>query len=154
MFCLVKALGGGIYPVSAIVTTKDVVGPDVITPGTHGSTFGGNSLACAIASKALDILIDENLAEKAEELGKYFREGLRKIAARKTKLPVVDVRGRGLLIAMEFDGNARQFVEQFKENGILAKDTHSTTIRFAPPLVITKEEIDWAMKQIEKVVVG
>jgi len=153
MFCLGKALGGGIYPVSAIVTTKDVVGPDVITPGTHGSTFGGNSLACAIASKALDILIGENLAEKSEELGKYFREGLRKIAAKKTKLPVVDVRGRGLLIAMEFDGNARQFVEEFKENGILAKDTHSTTIRFAPPLVITKEEIDWAMEQIEKVIV-
>ncbi|MHA1719287.1 MAG: ornithine--oxo-acid transaminase [Promethearchaeota archaeon] len=153
MFCLGKALGGGIYPVSAIVTTRDIVGPDVITPGTHGSTFGGNSLASAIASKSLDILIGEKLADRAAELGEYFQEGLRKIAQKKTKLPVVDVRGRGLLIAMEFDGNARQFVEQFKENGILAKDTHSTTIRFAPPLVITKEEIDWALKQIEKVIV-
>ena len=153
MFCLGKALGGGIYPVSAIVTTRDVVGPDVIKPGTHGSTFGGNSLASAIASKSLDILIGEKLAEKSAELGEYFQKGLRKIAAKKTKLPVIDIRGRGLLIAIEFDGNARQFVEQFKENGILAKDTHKNIIRFAPPLVITKEEIDWALEQIEKVIV-
>ena len=153
MFLLGKALGGGIYPVSAIVTNRDIVGPDVITPGTHGSTFGGNSLACAIASTALDVLLEENLAQNAEELGQFFREGLRKIAAKDTILPVVDIRGRGLLIAIEFEGNARQFVEQFKEHGILAKDTHLTTIRFAPPLVITKEEIEWALEQIEKVLV-
>ena len=140
--------------VRAIVTTADIVGPEVIKPGTHGSTFGGNSLACAIASKALDILINEKLADRSAELGEYFREGLRKIAEKKTKLPVVDVRGRGLLIAMEFKGNARQFVEAFKEHGILAKDTHQTTIRFAPPLVITKEELDWALEQIENVIVA
>jgi len=151
MFLLGKALGGGVYPVSAIVTNSDVVGPDVIKPGTHGSTFGGNSLACAIASKALDILIDEKLADRAAELGEYFQEGLRKIAAKDTKVPIKEIRGRGLLIAVEFDGNARQFVEQFKEHGILAKDTHITTIRFAPPIVIEKEEIDWALEQIEKV---
>ncbi|MHA1584226.1 MAG: ornithine--oxo-acid transaminase [Promethearchaeota archaeon] len=152
MFLLGKALGGGLYPVSGIVTREDIVGPDVIKPGTHGSTFGGNSLACAIASKALDILIDEKLADRAFELGAYFQEGLRKIAAKKTKLPVKEVRGRGLLVAMEFEGNARPFVEKFRDNGILAKDTHSTTIRFAPPLIITKEELNWALQQIEKVV--
>lgn len=154
MLLLGKALGGGIYPVSGIVTNKDVVGPDVIKPGTHGSTFGGNSLASVIASKSLDVLVDEKLADRAAELGEYFQAGLRKIAKKNTKLPVKEVRGRGLLIAMEFEGNARQFVEQFKENGILAKDTHITTIRFAPPLVITKEELDWALEQIEKVVVA
>ncbi len=153
MFLLGKALGGGIYPVSAVVTTRDIIGPDVITPGTHGSTFGGNSLACAIATAALDVLIDEKLADRAYELGQFFQEGLRKIAAKKTKIPVKEVRGRGLLIAIEFYGNARPFVEQFKEHGILAKDTHSTTIRFAPPLVIKKEELEWALEQIEKVIV-
>ncbi|MHA1522681.1 MAG: aminotransferase class III-fold pyridoxal phosphate-dependent enzyme, partial [Promethearchaeota archaeon] len=123
-------------------------------PGTHGSTFGGNSLASAIASKALDILIDEKLAERSAELGEYFMEGLRKIAAKPTKVPIKEVRGRGLLIAVEFDGNARQFVEKFKEHGILAKDTHLTTIRFAPPLVIEKEELDWALEEIEKVLLA
>ncbi|MHA1746237.1 MAG: ornithine--oxo-acid transaminase [Promethearchaeota archaeon] len=154
MFCLGKALGGGIYPVSAIVTNVDVVGPDVIKPGTHGSTFGGNSLACAIATASLDVLIDEKLAERATELGAYFQEELKKIAAKGTKLPVKDIRGRGLLIAIEFEGNAHPFVQQFKEHGVLAKDTHETTIRFAPPLVITKEELDWALEQIEKVIVA
>ncbi|TXT59585.1 MAG: Ornithine aminotransferase [Promethearchaeota archaeon] len=151
IFMLGKALGGGVYPVSGIVTRKDVVGPDVIKPGTHGSTFGGNPLAAAVAMKSLDIHLNENLAERATEMGSYLINGLKEIAKKETKLPVKDVRGKGLLTAIEFDGPARPLVEELKEKGILAKDTHGTTIRFAPPLVITKEELDWALKIIEEV---
>ena len=154
MFLLGKALGGGVYPVSAVVTTTDIIGPEVITPGVHGSTFGGNPLGSAVAIKSLEVIIGEKLAERAAEIGNYFMEGLRKIAAKKTKIPFVDVRGKGLLIAIELDGEARPFTEALKEKGILAKETHATTIRFAPPLVITKEEIDWALKIIEEVFVG
>ncbi len=151
MFFLGKALGGGVYPVSAVVTREEVIGPDVIPPGTHGSTFGGNPLAAAVGMKSLEVLIRDNLAEKSNELGKYFRDGLKAIAEHKTKLPVTDIRGKGLFIAIEFDGNARPLVEDLMKHGILAKDTHETTIRFAPPLVITKEEIDWALEIIKKV---
>lgn len=151
MFMLGKALGGGVYPVSGIVTRKDVVGPDIIKPGTHGSTFGGNPLGAAVAMKSLDIHINQNLAERATEMGNYFIKGLKKIAQKDTKLPVKDVRGKGLLTAIEFDGPARPFVEELKEKGILAKDTHGTTIRFAPPLIINKEELDWALAIIEEV---
>jgi ornithine--oxo-acid transaminase len=153
MLLMGKALGGGVYPVSAVVTTKDIIGPDIIKPGTHGSTFGGNPLAAAVAMKSLEIHINENLAKRAKELGNYFIERLRKIANKKTKIPVKEVRGKGLLIAIEFEGEARNFVEVLKSKGILAKDTHSTTIRFAPPLIITKEEIDWALNIIEEVIV-
>jgi ornithine--oxo-acid transaminase len=151
MFLLGKALGGGVYPVSAVVTTTEIVGPEVIKPGTHGSTFGGNPLGAAVGMKALEVLIKEELADKADKAGFYFREGLKKIAEKKTKVPIIDIRGKGLLVAIELDGNARPFTEKMKENGILAKETHATTIRFAPPLVITKEEIDWALEIIEKV---
>jgi len=153
MFLLGKALGGGVYPVSAVVTTKEIIGPEVITPGTHGSTFGGNSLAAAVAMKSLDVHISENLAKRAKKLGAYFIEGLRKIVDKKTKIPVKEVRGKGLLIAIEFEEDARHIVELLKDKGILAKDTHSTTIRFAPPLIIKKEEIDWALKIIEEVII-
>ncbi|MFX0035931.1 MAG: ornithine--oxo-acid transaminase [Candidatus Hermodarchaeota archaeon] len=153
MLLLGKALGGGVYPVSACVSTKEIMGPDVIKPGTHGSTFGGNPLAAAIGMKSIDIHLRENLAERAKEMGAYFKKGLHEIAEKKTRIPIKEVRGKGLLIAVEFKGDARQIVEELKDNGILAKDTHSTTIRFAPPLVITKEEIDWALKIIEKVFV-
>ncbi|MCF2143163.1 MAG: ornithine--oxo-acid transaminase [Candidatus Heimdallarchaeota archaeon] len=154
MFLLGKALGGGVYPVSAVVTTTDIIGPEVITPGVHGSTFGGNPLGSAVATKSLEVIIGEKLAERAAEMGEYFMDGLKKIAAKKTKIPFVDVRGKGLLIAIELDGEARPYTEALKEKGILAKETHATTIRFAPPLVITKEEIDWALKIIEEVFVG
>ncbi|NHJ87521.1 MAG: ornithine--oxo-acid transaminase [Asgard group archaeon] len=154
MYLLGKALGGGVYPVSAVVTTTDIVGPKVITPGVHGSTFGGNPLGSAVAMKSLDILIGEKLADRAKELGDYFMVGLKKIAAMKTKVPIIDVRGKGLLIAIELDGKARPFTEGMKDKGILAKETHATTIRFAPPLVITKENIDWALKIIEEVFVA
>ena len=148
-----KALGGGVYPVSAVVTNRDIIGPDVIKPGTHGSTFGGNPLASAVGMKSLDVHLRENLPERAKKMGAYFMKRLKEIAEKRTKIPVKEVRGKGLLIAIEFEENARQIVEELKDNGILAKDTHATTIRFAPPLIITKEEIDWAVDIIEKVLV-
>jgi ornithine--oxo-acid transaminase len=153
MLLLGKALGGGIYPVSACVSTQEIIGPDVIKPGTHGSTFGGNPLACAVAMKSIDIHLRENLAQRAKEMGAYFLRRLKEISEKRTKIPVKDVRGKGLLIAIEFTEDARFIVEDLKNNGILAKDTHNTTIRFAPPLVITREEIDWALDIIEKVIV-
>ncbi|MFW9874094.1 MAG: ornithine--oxo-acid transaminase [Candidatus Thorarchaeota archaeon] len=146
-----KALGGGVYPVSAVVSTKNIIGPDVIKPGTHGSTFGGNPLASAVAMKSIEIHLRENLAERAQEIGVYFIKRLREIAEKRTKIPIKEVRGKGLLIAVEFTEDARQIVEDLKNKGILAKDTHSTTIRFAPPLIITREEIDWAIDVIEQV---
>jgi len=152
MFLLGKALGGGLYPVSAVVTTRDIIGPEVIKPGTHGSTFGGNSLAAAIAMKALAVMIEENLAERAEKMGAYFQEGLKKIAEEPTKLPIKDIRGKGLLIAIEFEGNARTFVEEMMNKGLLAKDTHINIIRFAPPLIIKTEEIDYALEIIREVI--
>ncbi len=148
-----KALGGGVYPVSAVVTTRDIIGPDVIKPGTHGSTFGGNPLASAVALKSLEIHIDDHLAQRSKEFGAYFLDGLSKIAEKKTIVPIKEVRGKGLLMAIEFESDARHIVELFKDNGVLAKHTHSTTIRFAPPLIITKDQIDWALKIIEDVLI-
>ncbi len=148
-----KALGGGVYPVSAVVTTRDIIGPDVIKPGTHGSTFGGNPLASAVALKSLEVHIDDHLAQRSKEFGTYFLDGLSKIAEKKTIVPIKEVRGKGLLMAIEFESDARHIVELFKDNGVLAKHTHSTTIRFAPPLIITKDQIDWALKIIEDVLV-
>ena len=153
MFLLGKALGGGLYPVSVVVTTSDIIGPDVIKPGTHGSTFGGNSLAAVIAMSSLDVLIDEKLAERSATMGAYFQEGLRKIAKEPTKLPIKDIRGKGLLIAIEFEGNARPFVEEMMKKGLLAKDTHTNIIRFAPPLIIKTEEVDYALQIIREVIV-
>ena len=148
-----KALGGGVYPVSAVVSTKDVIGPDVIKPGTHGSTFGGNPLASAVALKSLEVHLDDHLAQRSKEFGAIFLEGLKKIAEKKTIIPIKDVRGKGLLMAIEFESDARHIVELFKDNGVLAKHTHSTVIRFAPPLIIPKDQIDWALKIIEDVLV-
>ena len=140
-----KALSGGFYPVSAVLSNTEVLG--VLKPGEHGSTFGGNPLACAVARTALKVLKDDNLIENAATLGEYFMEGLRKIKNPKIK----EVRGRGLLIGVEFHkdaGGARQYCEKLKEAGLLCKETHETIIRFAPPLVITKEDIDWALERI------
>jgi ornithine--oxo-acid transaminase len=153
MLLLGKALGGGVYPVSACVSTKEIIGPDVITPGTHGSTFGGNPLAAAIGMKSIDIHLRENLAERAKEMGAYFLKRLKEIAEKRIKIPIKEIRGKGLLIAVEFTEDTRQIVEELKDNGILTKDTHSKIIRFAPPLVITKDDIDWAIEIIEKVFV-
>lgn len=143
-----KALGGGILPVSAIAADKEVLG--VFKPGTHGSTFGGNPLACSVAMAAIDVLIDEKLAERAAELGAYFMEGLRAIKSSKIK----EVRGKGLLIGVvlnESAGKARIYTTALKDRGLLCKETHSWIIRFAPPLVITREEIDSALKIIAEV---
>ncbi|BCS89225.1 ornithine--oxo-acid transaminase [Pseudodesulfovibrio sediminis] len=140
-----KALSGGFYPVSAVLSNTEVLG--VLKPGEHGSTFGGNPLACAIARAALKVLVEDGLIENAREMGTYFLEGLKQIDNPKIK----EVRGRGLLIGLEFHdtaGGARQYCEQLKDAGLLCKETHQTIIRFAPPLVITKEEIDWALEKI------
>ena len=144
-----KALGGGLYPVSGILA-DDAIMNAAFEPGNHGSTFGGNPLACAIASAALDVIVDEKLCDRALEMGEYFIGKLRGIKSGKIK----DVRGRGLLIAIELKkdaGKARQYTEALMKEGVLAKETHETTIRFAPPLVIAKADIDWAVSMIAKV---
>ncbi len=143
-----KALSGGFYPVSAFLATEELMG--VFKPGDHGSTFGGNPLAAAIGRAALEVLVEENLAERAAEMGAYFVEGLRKIQSPHIK----EVRGKGLLIGVELKpeaGGARRFCEALAAEGILSKETHEHVIRFAPPLVIGKSEIDWALERIEKV---
>jgi ornithine--oxo-acid transaminase len=146
-----KALGGGLYPVSAVVAKREVM--DLFKPGDHGSTFGGNPLACACAQAALDVLVEERLPERAAELGHYFMNELIALESRHVK----EVRGLGLLIGVEIkasSGPARPFCEQLSERGVLAKETHHQVIRFAPPLTITREEIDWALEQITPVLRG
>lgn len=140
-----KALGGGVFPISCVVANEDILG--VFNPGSHGSTFGGNPLACAVSVAALDVLVEENLAERAIELGDYLQSELRKI-----NNPIIkEVRGKGLFIGMELTESARPYCEQLMDEGLLCKETHDNVIRFAPPLVITKEEIDWALERINKV---
>ncbi len=146
MVIIGKALSGGFYPVSAVLASKEVLG--VFKPGDHGSTFGGNPLACAIARAALQALVDEKMVERSAELGAYFLQRLQGIKSANVK----EVRGKGLWIGMEMTGRARPYCEALKEEGILCKETHEHVIRFAPPLVITKDEIDWAVGKIEKVV--
>jgi ornithine--oxo-acid transaminase len=141
-----KALSGGFYPVSAVLASKEVLG--VFNPGDHGSTFGGNPLACAVARAALSVLIEERLPERSAELGGYFLEKLRTLRSPDLK----EVRGRGLWIGMELHSPARPYCEALKEEGILCKETHERVIRIAPPLVITREEIDWAFERIKKVI--
>ncbi|EJC76052.1 ornithine aminotransferase [Rhizobium leguminosarum bv. trifolii WSM2012] len=144
-----KALSGGFYPVSAVLSNSAVLG--VLKPGQHGSTFGGNPLACAVARAALKVLTEEGMIENAAVMGDYFLEGLRSIRSNIVK----DVRGRGLMMAVELEpeaGGARQYCHALKERGLLAKDTHDHTIRLAPPLVITREQVDWAVSQIEKTI--
>ncbi|QFY61484.1 ornithine--oxo-acid transaminase [Rhizobium grahamii] len=145
-----KALSGGFYPVSAVLSNSEVLG--VLKPGQHGSTFGGNPLACAVARSALKVLTEEGMIENAAVMGDYFLEGLRSIRSNIVK----DVRGRGLMMAVELvpeAGGARQFCYALKERGLLAKDTHENTIRLAPPLVITKEQVEWAVDEIQKTIV-
>jgi ornithine--oxo-acid transaminase len=142
-----KALAGGFYPVSAVLASKEILG--VFKPGDHGSTFGGNPLACAVARTAIRVLIEEKLVERSAELGKYFLEQLRAIRSSAVK----EVRGRGLWIGIELHKEARPYCEALKEQGILCKETHERVIRIAPPLVITREEIDWAMDRICKVLI-
>lgn len=140
-----KALSGGFYPVSAVLTDEEVLG--LFKPGDHGSTFGGNPLGSAIARTALNVLVDEGLVERSAELGDYFLGRLQRIESEHVK----EVRGRGLFIGVELNVPARPFAEALYERGILAKETHTYVLRFAPPLVITREEIDWAVERIEDV---
>lgn len=145
MYILGKALGGGVFPISCVVANRDVLG--VFNPGSHGSTFGGNPLACAVSVASLDVLVDEKLADRSLELGNYFMDALKEIQHPSIK----EVRGRGLFIGMELTEQARPYCEQLKDLGLLCKETHDTVIRFAPPLVISKEELDWAIDKIKKV---
>ncbi|MCP4694251.1 MAG: ornithine--oxo-acid transaminase [Desulfobacterales bacterium] len=143
-----KALSGGFYPVSAVLSNTEVM--DVLQPGEHGSTFGGNPLACAVARVALKVLVEEGLIENAEKMGAYFLSRLREMDNPMIK----EIRGKGLLIGVELlpdAGGARQFCVSLKEKGLLCKETHDNIIRFAPPLVIDRETIDWAMERIQSV---
>ncbi|MGT2444681.1 ornithine--oxo-acid transaminase [Ensifer adhaerens] len=143
-----KALSGGFYPVSAVLSNSEVLG--VLKPGQHGSTFGGNPLACAIARAALKALTEEGMIENSAKMGDRFQKGLTDIRSNIIK----EVRGRGLMLAVELvpeAGGARKYCEALKQLGILAKDTHGDTIRIAPPLVITAEQVDWAVEQFAKV---
>ncbi|MBL0174842.1 MAG: ornithine--oxo-acid transaminase [Ignavibacteria bacterium] len=148
MVIIGKALSGGFYPVSAVLSSREILG--VFKPGDHGSTFGGNPLAAAVARAALKVLVDEKLVERSFELGNYFMERLRSIPS----AHVVEVRGRGLWIGFVLDTKARPYCEALMQEGLLCKETHDNVIRFAPPLVITKEEIDWAFDRISKVVLA
>ncbi len=143
-----KALSGGFYPVSAVLSNSEVLG--VLQPGEHGSTFGGNPLACAVGRAALKVLVEEKMVDNAAKMGTYFLNELKKIDT-----PVIkEIRGKGLMIGMELfpdAGGARRYCQKLKEKGLLCKETHENSIRFAPPLVITKDVIDWALEQIESV---
>ena len=145
MVIIGKALSGGYYPVSAVVASREVLG--VFMPGDHGSTFGGNPMACAIARAALRALVEERMVERSAELGSYFLQKLKTLRSRYIK----EVRGRGLWIGIELHGVARPFCEALREEGILCKETHDHVIRIAPPLIITREEIDWAFERFAKV---
>jgi ornithine--oxo-acid transaminase len=145
IYILGKALGGGVLPISAVTADENILG--VFEPGSHGSTFGGNPLACAVSITSMDILNKEQLVKKSLELGNYFTDQLKKIANPKIK----EVRGRGLLVGIELTEKARPYCEKLMKLGILAKETHENVIRFAPPLVISKEELDWALDRIRQV---
>ena len=143
-----KALSGGFYPVSAVLARDEVL--DVFQPGDHGSTFGGNPLAAATARAALEVLVDEHLFDRANEMGAYFMEGLRAIHSNHIR----DIRGKGLWIGLELDTPARPYCEILARQGILCKETHDKVLRIAPPLVISKKEIDWALDRFREVLTG
>ena len=145
MYILGKALGGGVFPISCVVADHEILG--VFNPGSHGSTFGGNPLACAVSIASIEVLQDEKLADRSQELGEYFMNQLKEISHPSIK----EVRGRGLFIGMELNEAARPYCEELKELGLLCKETHDTVIRFAPPLIISKEDLDWALERIRKV---
>jgi ornithine--oxo-acid transaminase len=140
-----KALGGGFYPVSAVLASKEIL--EVFHPGDHGSTFGGNPLACAVARAALRVIVDENLPKRSAELGAYFLSLLRGLRVPQIK----EVRGKGLWIGIELNGPARPYCEALQKQGILCKETHARVIRVAPPLIITHDEIDWAFARFKLV---
>ncbi|MFN7252713.1 MAG: ornithine--oxo-acid transaminase [Anaerobacillus sp.] len=145
MYILGKALGGGVMPISAVAADEDVLG--VFEPGSHGSTFGGNPLSCAVSVASLEVLEEEKLADRSLELGNYFQKRLSEINSPLIK----EVRGKGLFIGVELTEPARKYCEALKEKGLLCKETHVNVIRFAPPLVISKEDLDWALEHITSV---
>jgi ornithine--oxo-acid transaminase len=143
-----KSLGGGVYPISAVLSQRDVLG--LFKPREHGSTFGANPLACAVARESLHIIQDEELIENSTKQGKYFLEKLKTIKSRHIK----DVRGKGLLIGIELNpeaGGARRFCEELQNEGLLCKETHENIIRFAPPLIIKQKDLNWAFKRVKEV---
>lgn len=141
-FVLGKALSGGVYPVSAVVARREVL--EVFDPGSHGSTFGGNPLGCAVAREALRVIVDEDLVSRSARLGAWFLEELAKIE----HPDIVDVRGRGLLAGIELVGPARPYCERLQQLGLLCKETHDHVIRIAPPLVVEREDLEWALAQL------
>jgi ornithine--oxo-acid transaminase len=145
MYVLGKALSGGFYPVSAVVSRRDVLG--VLTPGSHGSTFGGNPLGCAVARTAMQVLQEENLVGRSAQLGAWFLEQLRSLS----HPDIVAVRGRGLIIAIELRTKARPYCEALKDLGMLCKETHDFVIRLAPPLVVDQKDLSWAVQQLRTV---
>ena len=148
IYVLGKALGGGLLPVSAVVSTRAILG--VFQPGDHGSTFGGNPLAAAVGAKAVEILRESDLVERAAREGEHFMQRLRSIGSPKVK----EVRGRGLLIGLELEpqaGTARSVCEALLQRGMLCKDTHEQVVRFAPPLVVERKDLDWAAEQVADV---
>lgn len=145
MYIMGKALGGGVFPISAVAANEDVLG--VFDPGSHGSTFGGNPLGCACAIAALDVIKEEKLVERSLELGEYFINKLKQIDSPLIK----EVRGRGLFIGIELTEAARPYCEALKEKGLLCKETHVNIIRFAPPLIIDKKDLDWAFERVQEV---
>lgn len=145
LYVVGKALGGGVFPISAVAADDEILG--LFEPGSHGSTFGGNPLGCAVAIAAMEVLEEEKLADRAAALGAYLQEELRKIRHPAVK----EIRGRGLFIGMELTEPARPWCERLMELGVLCKETHETTIRFAPPLIIGKEQLDWAVDRIRAV---
>lgn len=144
-YILGKALGGGVMPISCVAADREIM--DVFSPGSHGSTFGGNPLACAVAIASLEVLEEERLPERAERLGKVFLSELEKIES-----PLIaEARGKGLFVGVELTESARPYCERLKERGLLCKETHENVIRFAPPLVISEEDLDWAATEIREV---
>jgi ornithine--oxo-acid transaminase len=145
VYILGKALGGGVYPISAVTASEEILG--VFEPGSHGSTFGGNPLACAVSLAALDLMEDGKIVESSDQLGRYFVDRLKNIDN-----PVIsEVRGRGLMVGLELKEKARPYCEKLMKKGILAKETHDNVIRFAPPLVISREDLEWSLKMIEEI---
>ncbi len=143
-----KALSGGFYPVSAVLSDREVLG--LFKPGDHGSTFGGNPLGAAVARAALKVIVEDDLVNRSRQLGEYFKGRLERVESSHIK----EVRGKGLFIGVELFVKARPFAEELKGRGILVKETHNYVLRFAPPLIITKDEIDWAVNHIESILMA
>ncbi len=145
MYILGKALGGGVIPVSAVVADGSLL--DLFNPGSHGSTFGGNPLGCACGRAAVEVIMEEQLVERSLELGEYLQKELAAIENPEIK----EIRGKGLFVGIELKGKARPYCEKLKDEGVLCKETHENVIRLAPPLIISKEDLDWAIGKVKKV---